>query len=1108
MAKRYVALATVAMFATGFASTALAGQTGPAGDLVPLGQQQFFNDPPMSHLNALEFSRRGADTTYYGGVSGDGYTANQVVGDGGSGVAIWDFEDGTLQGWTSIDLTDIPVYVRSVTAATFVGSPASGLMSSGGSTGSLWFGAVQSEAEAGCWPGGMGYSNGWGMRAGKTLSYGGGNVALSFDYFVDSETQFDFTYVYVIQQGVTSDPLNTSGNPNPDTGLGYSGGGFEGTPIGSPTAPESESLTIDASNFPFGAGIDYELQFNFDSDPLFSDGLDSFTAGYYDSEFGAFGCDNILVDGVDQGTFEGGAADGWDFKRDTVIGKLIAVRDLADLDPIADPCQCPLSEGDNQYVMIAANVGGSSDPHPKKQHEELQSNPAYVGGGTDNTIGMLWSAWADNPFDAGVGYRRGIQYYPWTCPETGVVGWTLELAGPGGYTFTDPASCGRFIQDFSTFYAPGSDSVKIAIDFLGDCDDFGVDECIGPLQTNQTPYLDDIQLWTVGSALAPALSIDLTYGDVFPQANSLLPNSAVDVHTWYDNNRADSDQTNANMGDSAVVLAGTQANTRVFLNFRVYPGPETNTGDAFFSRYGGNFIADGVAPDPFAKARMDSAETDSGVQAGLFSTYLHESEGGVEGSATYKLIADGVLTPGTTVEYFFSGDFGAGQPEDVNPDTTGGFFLEWEALPGYFNAGSDILGPCVLYVDAFNNGAQVPIEEFGLQPYLGSVTDDNGLVHQGWDRYDYIGGGNNTPAPLAREASGDNGMTKYQSLFYETILYNTGSNAQEGLRDGDADLLINWLTTDDLDRDLVTKGLWLSGNGMANILQRTGRTDSNLLLSGFAKASLVCDTYRDPGCGGGANGDSSYCVRLDPVAGANFGTAVTYSAASRNGCPTLNAFNVIDALGGGVPGQGNLDYVDQDDTGEPSTSYASVSVDNLGGTNPYGVVLDAFSLHYMRRVADGYTGSTRESCETLAGPGGSVEDSTAITTRVSDVFTWFGLPTGNNLCDYEPIVVSTGDPSSSPIAKTLLFQNTPNPFNPRTTVRYQLAAEAQVSLQIFDVTGKLVKTLVNEVQAPESYSITWDGSTDTGSAVSSGVYWARMSTSNGFKASTKMVVLK
>ncbi|MHC4794402.1 MAG: hypothetical protein ACYTDE_08910, partial [Planctomycetota bacterium] len=453
------------------------------------------------HLRALESARTPGDTTFYGGLSGDGYTAHEVKGDSGSGIAIWTFDDGTLQGWSSFDRTDQPLYVRRASAALFIGSPNSGLIDDGGSSvGSLWFGAVQAEAEAGCWPGGMGYSNGWGLRAGKVLSYGGGNVALSFDYFVDSETQFDFTYVYVIQSGVTSDPLNTSDNPNPDTGLGYSGGGFEGTAIGTPGNPATESITIDASNFPFGPGFDYELQFNFDADPLFSDGLDSFTAGYYDSKFGPFGADNILVDGLNQGDFEAGD-DGWEFRRDAPIGALLDVRHLDELDPVGDPCGCPL----NEYVLIAANVGGSDPPHPKKQHEELLSNPAYVGLNPDNNIGMLWTAWADTPFDVGIGYRRGIQYYPWTCPTTSVVMWSIEMAGPGGYTFTDPASCGRFIQDFSTFYPADVDSVRLAIDILSDCDDFGVDECLGPEQSNQSPYLDDIQMWTVDSAFAPRL---------------------------------------------------------------------------------------------------------------------------------------------------------------------------------------------------------------------------------------------------------------------------------------------------------------------------------------------------------------------------------------------------------------------------------------------------------------------------------------------------------------------------------------------------------------------------------------------------------------------------
>ena len=73
---------------------------------------------------------------------------------------------------------------------------------------------------------------------------------------------------------------------------------------------------------------------------------------------------------------------------------------------------------------------------------------------------------------------------------------------------------------------------------------------------------------------------------------------------------------------------------------------------------------------------------------------------------------------------------------------------------------------------------------------------------------------------------------------------------------------------------------------------------------------------------------------------------------------------------------------------------------------------------------------------------------------------------------------------------------------------HDLAHDAEVTLQIFDVTGKLVRTLVNGPQLADHYTVEWDGTTDAGTAVSSGVFWVRMSTARGFRASTKMVVLK
>jgi hypothetical protein len=1027
--------------------------------------------------------RAGADTTFYGGTDGSG-----IAIEGG----IWDFEDGTLQGWTSVDLTSHPVFGRRVEVP-FIGAIS---MNADGSpsTGSLWIGATETEAALGCWPGGLGYSNNWLQTAAKTLTYDGdGGIALEFDYFVDSETQFDFVYVYVNQQGVSSVPLNTSAiGANPDTGLGYSGGGVEDTAIGSPTDPAHEVIAVDDGEFPFGAG-EFELQFVFDSDPLFSDGLDSFAAGYYDSQFGPFGADLITVDGANEGDFETGT-DGWGFRTYPGVGAFMAVEDLANLEPIGDTCECPLTEGDNQYVLIAADLVGA-EPHPEFQYEQLLSNPVFVGDNDDASIGISWAAWADTDFHAGVSYRPVLHYYPWTCPTTETVGWTIVPAGPGGGIFTAPAACGWFARDLSAFVPTDVDSVRVVFELITGCDDFAGPFGCTPEDRNQSPYWDDIRLYTVAAPSAPSLAVDLTYSDRFPTFNSLLPNQAVDVKSFYDHNRGDGDPTNADMGDSAVVFAGADPGTRAFLNFRVFPGPATNTGNPYFSRYGGNFIADGVLPDPFAKARMDTAETASGPTSGGYATYHHEAEGGVEGSPMYKLIPDGILTPGTTVQYFFSGDFGAGQPEDVTPDTTGGFFLEWEALPGYFSTGADIVGPCVLYVDAFNAGAQVPIEEWGLRPRLGTVTDDNGLVHDGWDRYDYVAAASNVAAPLAREQDGDNGLTKYQSYFYKTIVYNTGTNSSEGLRDGDADLLINWLTSDDLGHGDILKGLWLSGNGLATILDRFGRPNSNLLLSGLLSAELVCENYGAAGCGDDVG---SACVRLDPSIGSGYGSPVPYAAAVGGGCPSPGfTFDVVGPLASGV---GDLEYANQDEVGQPATFYASVSNDQDASPARYRAVLDGFSLHTMRGVPADFSGGTEAECG---------DDSIAVGQRVADVFAWFALPGGNSLCDYPgegPI--SVDPPVGVPPARTALFQNNPNPFNPRTTVRYDLAADAHVTLQVFNVAGKLVRTLVSASQPASQYEVSWDGLTDGGEPVSSGVFWARMTTSRGFRASTKMVILK
>lgn len=83
----------------------------------------------------------------------------------------------------------------------------------------------------------------------------------------------------------------------------------------------------------------------------------------------------------------------------------------------------------------------------------------------------------------------------------------------------------------------------------------------------------------------------------------------------------------------------------------------------------------------------------------------------------------------------------------------------------------------------------------------------------------------------------------------------------------------------------------------------------------------------------------------------------------------------------------------------------------------------------------------------------------------------------------------------------------PNPFNPRTTVDFALASETHVRLDIHDVRGRRVRTLVDEVRPAGQHSLVWSGRGDDGHAVASGVYYLRL-TADGQVRTQKMTLLK
>ena len=95
----------------------------------------------------------------------------------------------------------------------------------------------------------------------------------------------------------------------------------------------------------------------------------------------------------------------------------------------------------------------------------------------------------------------------------------------------------------------------------------------------------------------------------------------------------------------------------------------------------------------------------------------------------------------------------------------------------------------------------------------------------------------------------------------------------------------------------------------------------------------------------------------------------------------------------------------------------------------------------------------------------------------------------------------------SPPDVTALRQNYPNPFNPATVIRYDIAAAGEVSIDVYDVRGSLIRTLYRGYRGPGRYEIGWNGTNDRGRRVESGVYFCRLTTA-GSSSMKKLVLLR
>jgi 3-phytase len=118
-------------------------------------------------------------------------------------------------------------------------------------------------------------------------------------------------------------------------------------------------------------------------------------------------------------------------------------------------------------------------------------------------------------------------------------------------------------------------------------------------------------------------------------------------------------------------------------------------------------------------------------------------------------------------------------------------------------------------------------------------------------------------------------------------------------------------------------------------------------------------------------------------------------------------------------------------------------------------------------------------------------------------YDWAAIATAMGLC------VNDCAPTDTAVEPTPrrggILSSQPNPFNPSTTIHYRVAREGQVILQVFDLQGRLVRTLLDNRRVPGDHEVTWHGHDNDGRSVAAGIYFVQMQASG--EVSTHKVIL-
>ncbi|MBD3235270.1 MAG: T9SS type A sorting domain-containing protein [Candidatus Eisenbacteria bacterium] len=1061
--------------------------------------------PSLDPALRPEFGGGRGDTIWFGGDDGNG-----LAYEGG----VWDWDtivSDPYQGWTSIDRTLNPaVYFYPVVEDSFLVHEDPCIPLLPGETGMIWCGIHEDEALERDFVAGMGYQNDmcqWALSPTHPIVPALEPVQIGFAYFNDTEERFDYTHVELLGYDGESALIETREMAALD-GI-----------IGSPDMPAVFDATLPAGSFD-PAVETIRLRLRMQADGGWSD-----EDGDYDSECGPFGADDVeLMIGWSVASYDfDDGAQGWSFDRCPGVGAFMEVVPepvwLEWVEHAGVACECQL---DGNALCFSDLEGSPHWPpgHPIGQKERAFSGIVASEGyphAEYNAAIARWTMYAYLRRSAGTFYRPGYVYYPYTTEENPTPRWSPRQAQAEWYYTGDVPDCYTTGAEFPALPADW-DSLRAVYEVACSCDQFGIPEELCPEEgeTWGAPVLDDFRIGRLYREDAPQITPETghLFMDGFGQQHPfyLEPGDAGNANICYDLSRNDHQQ-NDWLGDTAQV-SGPQVEEEeerwcAELCLRVVrTGPRQQMVPGY-AEWRARFETD---PElDWACARMDSVETPQGALANKYLTYFHEDDPGFDPRypdcrSQQEILPDALFVPGTRIEYQFRSYWysGGAPPEEYYawaPPHDG--LAEFEILPGMRatdgEQGYDFVYPCVLYIDYYNRGG-----EYYIEPMLQVL----GLEY---DRYDALNSASCWNAPMRRSYGGttfnpggwgNNGCTPEQLYGYRLILLNSGHfgtgcfDYNSEYPSEDLTLLEDWLNATDCGLSEARRGLVLDGDGIGTIMAHPEYGAYVEFCNEVLGADWIDDAYRD------YNADEAYCVYLEPAPGGAFEPLAPGVSLYGSGCPASYDFDVL-GLSPGVSGAaGNLRYHSYEGTGAaPYVDYSQIVRERVvPGEANWMSVVSGFSLHHLsERGCAGLPCSGDSACVVSGGLDVLIPEILGWMTDPEDPFDPWRYPcTDTGVEEEDELSHLTG-----PV--TYLYPSRPNPFAQRATIRFTLASAQHATLQIFDVSGRCVRTLVDGSCEAGERVVTWDGADGRGHRLASGLYWAQLRTENGYASSKRLV---